>query len=335
MLKKKIRRLGALAMVLAMAVSVFAVNASAAGTVNKSQDVTITKNITTANEKVRVPGATYTFTITAGASDSARNIYAGEMDAISQAANDIAFTEGGEKTGSTTFRITAEKFTKPGIYRYTVTETVKAPTNGIDGMTLASAKTLLVYVEQVDGVNSIAAVIVDGADEKNKTDFSFTNNYNTHDVTVKKEIEGNQADLSAKWAFTITVTGQPGEKFATNYTDPKTNEKVVLTTGVPATVYLGDDETITIYGLSASDTYTVKEDNHNTDGYETKIDGVKTSTGVVSGKATTADVSIVYKNTKQITTPGGVIMTIAPYALMVVLAGAFAVVFLTRRNRAE
>ena len=34
-------------------------------------------------------------------------------------------------------------------------------------------------------------------------------------------------------------------------------------------------------------------------------------------------------------TPGGVIMTIAPYALMVVLAGAFAVVFLTRRNRAE
>ena len=40
-------------------------------------------------------------------------------------------------------------------------------------------------------------------------------------------------------------------------------------------------------------------------------------------------------NDKAITTPGGVIMTIAPYALMVVLAGAFAVVFLTRRNRAE
>ena len=35
MLKKTIRRLGALAMVLAMAVSVFAVSASAAGTVKK------------------------------------------------------------------------------------------------------------------------------------------------------------------------------------------------------------------------------------------------------------------------------------------------------------
>lgn len=335
MMKKTIRRLGALAMVLAMAVSVFAVNASAAGTVNKSQDVTITKNITTANEKVRVPGATYTFTITAGDPDSARNIYAGEMDAISQAANDIVFTEGGAKTGNTTFTITAEKFTKPGIYRYTVTETVSSPTTGVDGMTLAGAKTLLVYVEQVGGVNSIAAVIVDGVDDNDKSDFSFTNTYNTNNVTVKKEIEGNQADLSAKWAFTITVTGQPGEKFATDYTDPTTNENVVLTTGVPATVYLGDDETITIYGLSESDTYIVKEDKHNTDGYETKIDGVKTTTGEASGNAKTDDVSIVYTNTKQITTPGGVIMTIAPYALMLVVAGAFAVVFLSRRNRAE
>lgn len=329
MLKKTIRRLGALAMVLAMAVSVFAVNASAAGTVNKSQDVTITKNITTANEKVRVPGATYTFTITAGDPDSSRNIYAGEMEAISQAANDIVFTEGGGKTGNTTFTITAEKFTKPGIYRYIVTETVKAPTAGIDGMTLASAKTLLVYVEQVDGVNSIAAVIVDGATEENKSDFTFTNTYDTNNVTVKKVISGNQANMSGEWEFEITVTGQTGEKFATS------KDGVVLESGVPTKVKLGHNQTITIYGLSAKDTYTVKETYANTDGYETKIDGVKTANGVATGNAKEKDVSIVYTNTKQITTPGGVIMTIAPYALMLVLAGAFAVVFLSRRNRAE
>ena len=329
MLKKTIRRLGALAMVLAMAVSVFAVNASEAGTVNKSQDVTITKNITTANEKVRVPGATYTFTITAGDPDSSRNIYAGEMEAISQAANDIVFTEGGGKTGNTTFTITAEKFTKPGIYRYIVTETVKAPTAGIDGMTLASAKTLLVYVEQVDGVNSIAAVIVDGATEENKSDFTFTNTYDTNNVTVKKVISGNQANMSGEWEFEITVTGQTGEKFATS------KDGVVLESGVPTKVKLGHNQTITIYGLSAKDTYTVKETYANTDGYETKIDGVKTANGVATGNAKEKDVSIVYTNTKQITTPGGVIMTIAPYALMLVLAGAFAVVFLSRRNRAE
>lgn len=324
MLKKTIRRLGALAMVLAMAVSVFAVNASAVETVNKKQDVTITKNIS-ADDNVRVPGATYTFTIAAGTADSTRNIYAGEMDAISKAANDIVFTEGGAKTGDTTFTITAEKFTKPGIYRYTVTETASPLP---DGMTLASPKTMLVYVEQVNGVNSIAAVIVDGADENSKTDFSFTNTYATNNMTVKKVITGNQANLSGEWEFEITVSGQAGEKFATS-------KDVVLESGVPTKVKLGHNQTITIYGLSESDTYTVKEVKANTDGYVTTINGEATDNGETSGNAKAADVSIEYKNKKDIATPGGVIMTIAPYALMVVLAGAFAVVFLTRRNRAE
>lgn len=108
MLKKTIRRLGALAMVLAMAVSVFAVNASAVETVNEKQDVTITKNIS-ADDNVRVPGATYTFTIAAGTADSTRNIYAGEMDAISKAANDIVFTEGGAKTGNTILSLLPQK----------------------------------------------------------------------------------------------------------------------------------------------------------------------------------------------------------------------------------
>ena len=195
-------------------------------------------------------------------------------------------------------------------------------------MTLASPKTMLVYVEQVNGVKSIAAVIVDGADENSKTDFSFTNTYATNNMTVKKVITGNQANLSGEWEFEITVSGQAGEKFATS-------KDVVLESGVPTKVKLGHNQTITIYGLSESDTYTVKEVKANTDGYVTTINGEATDNGETSGNAKAADVSIEYKNKKDIATPGGVIMTIAPYALMVVLAGAFAVVFLSRRNRAE
>lgn len=75
-------------------------------------------------------------------------------------------------------------------------------------------------------------------------------------------------------------------------------------------------------------TYTVTEDSYTDVGYETKYDN---QTGTINTAATNVTVT----NTKAGTTPGGVIMTIAPYALMVVLAGAFAVVFLTRRNRAE
>ena len=54
-----------------------------------------------------------------------------------------------------------------------------------------------------------------------------------------------------------------------------------------------------------------------------------------TAEAENGDKTQTVTNNKAIATPTGVIMTIAPYALMVVLAGAFAVVFLTRRNRAE
>lgn len=65
------------------------------------------------------------------------------------------------------------------------------------------------------------------------------------------------------------------------------------------------------------------------------VDNVSKDAVEQTGNTKEGDVTVAYTNTKQVTTPGGVIMTIAPYALMVVLAGAFAVVFLTRRNRAE
>ena len=62
MLKKTIRRLGALAMVLAMAVSVFAVNASAA---NNPETVTINK-VLTKSADAPVPNTSFSFKIEAG-----------------------------------------------------------------------------------------------------------------------------------------------------------------------------------------------------------------------------------------------------------------------------
>ena len=66
MLKKTIRRLGALAMVLAMAVSVFAVNASAVDGEQKPttvSSITINKTVTSTNETY-ANGETFNFTIT-------------------------------------------------------------------------------------------------------------------------------------------------------------------------------------------------------------------------------------------------------------------------------
>lgn len=104
-----------------------------------------------------------------------------------------------------------------------------------------------------------------------------------------------------------------------------------MTSGTPAKISLKGGESIEIYNLSTGDTYTVDEDDKyvTSEGYEVK--GEVTNDTAIG----TADAEVTIKNIKYASTPGGVIMTIAPYALMVVLAGAFAVVFLSRRNRAE
>ena len=90
---------------------------------------------------------------------------------------------------------------------------------------------------------------------------------------------------------------------------------------------LGHDASYTITNIPVGVTYTVTEENSGA--YTPSYLG---ETGTI---AADTEASATVTNTKNATTPGGVIMTIAPYALMVVLAGAFAVVFLTRRNRAE
>lgn len=64
MLKKTIRRLGALAMVLAMAVSVFAVNASAANTANDETtfEKAFTKTVTTDGDTC-APATTFSYDV--------------------------------------------------------------------------------------------------------------------------------------------------------------------------------------------------------------------------------------------------------------------------------
>ncbi len=340
MLKKTIRRLGALAMVLAMAVSVFAVNASAANKeVVATKDVTISKTVS-ANDNVLTKAETYNFTISAGDAVTATadnpEIYAGDLSALSSTTPSISLAEG-VKTGTTTITITASKFNKPGVYRYLVAETA----GNTDGMTYhANAKTMDVYVEQVDGMKSIAAVVVDGETNPNtKSNLDFTNVYATHNLTVSKKIEGNQANMDGSWDMIITITGQEGDVFATNVPDKvlRVEKQEDNSYQVTTKVSLGNGQSFVIYGLSAGDNYKVKEDKANTDGYATTVtvNGVANTNIEPTGTTASGDVTVAYTNTKQVNTPGGVIMTIAPYALMVVLAGAFAVVFLSRRNRAE
>lgn len=317
MLKKTIRRLGALAMVLAMAVSVFAVNASAVDATAKPQ-FKKTLTVTGTNAKLQFT-ETFNFTVTPDG-QSTTTIYDNPgANAITVAP--VTF-DAGATTSTKNIDVTVDRSAfsnKPGTYYYLIKETP----NATNGMTYSSAEKRLAV--QVYADNTIAYYVVENGENNAKDDAVFVNTYSAHKLTVEKTISGTQADANEAFDIHVTINGAEGETYETNMNG------VTLTSGQEATISLKGGESIEIYNLSPTDTYVVDEDNRyaDTEGYT--VTGEVTDATAIGN----ADANVTINNHRDASTPTGVIMTIAPYALMVVLAGAFAVVFLTRRNRAE
>lgn len=384
MLKKTFRRFGALLMVMALAVSVFAVNAFADGNTDDSSEVgqeatttagvsngdslTIKKTVT-ADGDTYSPATSFTFTITPSqdtASYDDNVVYAGVAggayfaegkDTIPYKATDGIINASTGMTHTTTISTDVKKFDAPGIYHYTVTETA----GSYEGITYdTAARDLYVYVtNKVGGGLEVSNVVLaktvtitkDGeqAEEIVKTD-EWVNDYGktkdtTHDVKITKVVEGSQGDHNKNFTFTVSVTGAKGERYKVAYKNASSDTEETITyvdsSNSDATdavkslsIDLKDTGYIHIYGLTDSDTYTVTEGDYSSDGYTTTVDGVEDISLTATGKATVDKSTRTVTNKKEVVATG-VITTIAPYALMLVVAGAFAVVFLTRRNRAE
>lgn len=326
---KMLRRIAAAllagTMMAAMGTTVFA---------DEPQNVTITKQITKdANDYA--PAETFRFSIVPGtavdASQGQDKIYAGPIAGayFAEGAGTITSTPDasdiGESTttvGTTNISIDSSKFTVPGIYRYNVSEVA----GNYDGVVYSTeTKYFDVYVN-ADG-DVYACTFTDANAENGKDDGVFVNNYSAiKDVTVSKTVAGNQGDKNKEFSFTISATGAADEKFYVTYSDGR--PATTLDTGVAAKITLKDGQSATIHGLSATDTYSVDEADYTTDGYTTTVSGAKTG-------SITTDTTVAFTNTKDVTTPTGIVMNIAPYVLMVAVAAVLAVVFLRRKNNFE
>lgn len=348
MLKKTIRRLGALAMVLAMAVSVFAVNASAVNEEVPATNATVsfTKTIDMSKaDGANTPAGTYTFTIDPGTAVAATattpEIKAGVAGATI-AAVDFTYGDAASKTVNVNFDNVT--FPTAGIYRYVITETNSSNTDvKVDD---TATRYLDVYVVNTNNGPKIKwSVLLKMAETpdkdakyttSNKSD-GYTNEYTTYSLNLKKIIAGEMADMTETFEFTISFKGPAGASFKYGDSTITLNANGNATLTIPA---LGHEGTAVIKGIPSTVKYTIAETVKENEGYTTTYTQTDV-TDAQSGVTTTEkemgkkDNSVEFTNTKNASTPGGVIMTIAPYALMVVLAGAFAVVFLTRRNRAE
>lgn len=155
---------------------------------------------------------------------------------------------------------------------------------------------------------------------------TITNKYETKKckVYVRKELDGNMYDSSDRFDF--TVDGEP--------------------------LTLGKDQTSGAYEVTYGDSFTVKETDDKgytsttAKAYKATVnnDGTVSKGAEVNGTYTdgaksytlsniTEDIIIVYTNTKTINPPNGIITTIAPYAIMVVLAAGAGVYFVYSRRR--
>lgn len=360
MKRKLLSRVSAVAMASAMMVSMFGMSVSAEEDYVKNVEIgkTITKEA-----NVYTPNTTFTFSVRpANATEIAQSgkvLVKADLipeDGVEFEDSSIKSTPSGigdtsvTLTDKATLKVNESEFTTPGIYRYVITEDA----GSYDGISYTDeAKYFDVYVDKDGHVYSY--MVVDESNDIGKDDGIFVNDYSSKhdtlkDLTITKDVTGNQGDTKKDFTFYVTVTGEDNEQYYMVFSDG-TTASVTLTSGNRSEAFaLADGEFVTIYGLDSDDTYVIEEANYKEEGYTTTIKGAdkvgatsdsvvdvennkETSVRFAEGTVSGADETVTYTNDKEVSTPTGIIMNIAPYIILVAFAGIAALVFLRRRNR--
>ena len=274
----------------------------------------------------------------------------------------------GKVSKGVTVNFSGVTFTKPGIYRWVIKETGYTVTDG--GTYTAALKNLSeanderyldVYVERsgescvIKGYVLYKEGTAVGTESGKSGGYTYEENtysvdgeneninsseYRTYDVTIQKLVEGSMASRTKKFQFTTDFANiSSGVSLTTSVTEGKGEE---VSKDNHSYVYeLSHEGTYTIQGIPFDATATVKENDYSADGYSIKTvakDNVA-STADENGKYALENNNESNKATAVVVTNEitdipvtGVVLNIAPYAAMILGAGAFAGVFLGRKK---
>ena len=325
-------------------------------------------NYTVSGEDVGtdVPDVTYSYSVDGTTKPGKIGDYQVEKGIGTPTASPAAFSDSlsidkTTKKVMTTFTVdfSGITFTNAGVYRYTITETnptcadiTAATGDGVDtyyldvyvdaGGEITNYVLLNSNEDRTGNANTDKNVKLEGIDDGDQ--------YNTYDLVVKKVISGNDSVKGMSFNFDVDLErGANGvENVKHNYFKNTNNEVEFDGTGYgTVSEALTNNETITIKNVPASATVKVKETNTTVTAFDvsltgaTFIDGgtaavlnggtssyVQTDTAAIGGEYK----EIVVTNTYNSVPVTGVVMDIAPYAAMILGAGAFAGVFLGKKK---
>ena len=211
-----------------------------------------------------------------------------------------------------------------------------------------------------DTAAAVSKKVVENDDEPvaDKSD-GFVNEYKTSNLEFGKEVTGNQGSKDKYFDFTLTIANAlPNTAYTVDITGAEatsvanaatiaanagqTNASTITTDengGATVHYYLKDGQYIKVKGLPQAATYTLTEkyeDYTQTSGITTDVSG---KTQVYAAPASTAtaigpnDVYVGFTNTKDGVIPTGVLLTIAPFAIGILLFGALIIFFIAKRRR--
>lgn len=187
-----------------------------------------------------------------------------------------------------------------------------------------------------------------------------TPNDTTHDVIVTKKIAGSVKADNAKFKFTVKVESSANSQnemykvVSYDNTDPQNPvmgslQTIDNTEGKVGSVTfdnITENKGFRVYGLSKYDKVVVTEENGQT--YTMTVDDVSKNANSIMelNKANLAnymtdfyavkdEAHVQITNTKEMITPTGIVMNVAPYAMMLAVAGGLGVVFMNRKKEEE
>lgn len=353
-LKKLFAGIVAVAMMATMAAPVFATSGGETEVPSTSPNtLTLTKTFTV--DKGTSPDTQFHFELANDTTkDNENGAPAKESPVPSKHEWDLDFTSAAAGTANATQKKNIELdfstfgFNHVGRYYYVITErddSAKYP-----GVAFDKQPVYMTVNVMNDGAGTgyiYSAVLRKGTNSGNDKitgDKAFTNTYGkdgridlVHELSLKKLVQGDFADMKQDFEFEITLTGETGKtykgatvvKTVNKDGNPKETDIIALD-GKKFSVSLGRNDEITFGNLPENVGYVIKE---TTTGYTLTWNVTADSDNKIDAKMGAADVKIEATNKHEGVPDTGVILDNAPYIALLTIVAAGAVVMIMKKRR--